>query len=48
MGKKTWECGYRYKNVIAGYPHINFLGHPEMLRKMMDYVGKTKIQASHK
>ena len=38
LGEKHWECGYRYKNVVAGYPHINFLGHPGILQHMLEYV----------
>lgn len=25
----AWQCGYRKKNLIAGYPHINFFGNGE-------------------
>ncbi|MCP4397384.1 MAG: cobyrinate a,c-diamide synthase [bacterium] len=42
LGAKRWECGYRYKNVVAGYPHINFLGHPGILRHMLDTVEQIK------
>ncbi len=38
MGDKTWECGYSYKNVLAGYPHINFLGNMDAYLSMLDYV----------
>jgi cobyrinic acid a,c-diamide synthase len=38
MGNGAWECGYRYKNVLAGYPHINFLGNMNMFLSMLDYV----------
>ncbi|GAK49288.1 cobyrinic acid A,C-diamide synthase [Candidatus Moduliflexus flocculans] len=34
----TWECGFAYKNVIAGYPHISFLGNPSVLPQLLDYV----------
>jgi cobyrinic acid a,c-diamide synthase len=37
MGDKTWECGYSYKNVLAGYPHINFLGNKKAFSSMLDY-----------
>lgn len=26
MSDKTWESGYRYKNVVCSYSHLNFLG----------------------
>lgn len=42
MGTKTWECGYIYKNVLAGYPHISFIGYPEMLDNMLNYVEKKR------
>lgn len=38
MGKKTWNCGYAYKNVLAGYPHINFLGNKKAFNWMLDTV----------
>ena len=47
MGTRTWECGYSYKNVVAGYPHISFLGYPKLLRNMLDYVCAT-TGISHK
>ncbi len=44
MGEKSWECGYTYKNVLAGYPHINFLGNIEAFKHMVDFVTlSTKI-----
>lgn len=27
-----WNCGYKKKNTIAGYPHIHFFGNMEFLR----------------
>jgi len=26
----TWQCGYRKKNTIAGYPHLHFADYPEL------------------
>ena len=37
MGSKTWACGYTYKNVLAGYPHINFLGNIKAFEHLLDY-----------
>ncbi len=37
MGNGMWECGYGYKNVLAGYPHINFLGNMNAFTSMLDY-----------
>jgi cobyrinic acid a,c-diamide synthase len=42
MGTKTWECGYMYKNVLAGYPHLSFLRQPKVLENILDYVEKRK------
>lgn len=42
MGDKTWSCGYVYKNVLAGYPHINFLGNMNAFKSMLDYVEASK------
>jgi cobyrinic acid a,c-diamide synthase len=41
LGTTTWECGFCYKNVVAGYPHINFLGYPGVLNTMLDGVEKS-------
>jgi len=38
MGHKTWDCGYRYKNVLGGYPHIHFLGNREAYENLLDCV----------
>lgn len=42
LGERTWTCGYRYKNVIAGYPHLNFLGHPHALENMLEYAASVR------
>jgi cobyrinic acid a,c-diamide synthase len=42
MGDKTWNCGYTYKNVIAGYPHINFLGNMKAFENLLNYVERSK------
>ena len=38
LGTTTWECGYRYKNVLAGYPHINFLGNLKAFKTLLSTV----------
>ncbi|MDR7855766.1 cobyrinate a,c-diamide synthase [Tissierella sp.] len=35
--KKTWQCGYIYKNVLAYYQHINFLGNMECFEYLLSY-----------
>ncbi|KPU45403.1 cobyrinic acid A,C-diamide synthase [Oxobacter pfennigii] len=42
MGEKVWSCGYKYKNVLGGYPHISFLGNMKALNHMLDYVERNK------
>lgn len=42
MGSTNWNCGYRFKNVLAGYPHLNFLGNIEAFESMLDYVEQVK------
>ncbi|WP_312907482.1 cobyrinate a,c-diamide synthase [Tissierella praeacuta] len=36
--KKKWQCGYIYKNVLAYYQHINFLGNMEAFNYLLDNV----------
>jgi cobyrinic acid a,c-diamide synthase len=35
---KTWTCGYRQKNVLAGYPHIHFYSNPMFLSSLLNVV----------
>lgn len=42
MGSKEWECGYGYKNTLAGYPHINFIGNIPAFNRMLDYIEERK------
>jgi len=32
---RTWTCGYRKKNVLAGYPHIHFYSNPLFLEALL-------------
>ena len=36
-GDAAWSGGYRYKNVLAGYPPISFLGNMNSFLSMLDY-----------
>lgn len=36
--KRKWQCGYRYKNVLAYYQHINFLGNKKSFYYLLDIV----------
>lgn len=42
MSKRKWECGYEYKNVLAGYPHINFLGNMKAFNHLLDRAQKER------
>lgn len=33
---RSWKCGYKYKNTLAYYQHINFLGNIKMLDYLLD------------
>ena len=33
---RTWTCGYRKKNVLAGYPHIHFYSNPLFLEALLE------------
>lgn len=41
-GKRTWECGYRCKNTLAYYQHINFLGNMDVLDYLLDRIETKK------
>lgn len=41
-GTSAWECGFAYKNVVAGYPHISFLGNPSVLPHLLTYVEQAR------
>lgn len=32
----TWESGYKYKNVIASYPHIHFYSNIDFLVEFLE------------
>lgn len=44
-GDREWTCGFRYKNVIAGYPHLNFLGNMEILKHLLNTVKQSVMPA---
>ncbi len=43
LGTRTWECGYRYKNVLAGYPHLSFIGNLKAFNTLLTNVERTRI-----
>ena len=36
---RNWECGYRKKNVLAGYPHIGFYSNLEFFEFLFGSLG---------
>ncbi len=32
--EKTWACGYARKNALAGFPHLHFSSHPELIGRL--------------
>lgn len=39
---KTWQCGYKYKNTLGYYQHINFLGNMDSFNYLLDDIEKTQ------
>lgn len=35
---RKWQCGYVYKNVLAYYQHINFLGNMDSFKYLLDII----------
>ena len=40
MSKRKWECGFSYKNVLAIYQHINFIGNINALEYLLRRIEK--------
>lgn len=36
--QRSWQCGYGYKNVLAAYPYINFLGNLKAFNFLLDRI----------
>jgi cobyrinic acid a,c-diamide synthase len=39
-GERSWSCGYVFKNVFAGYPHLNFLGNLQAFEHLLNQIEK--------
>lgn len=39
---RYWQCGYTYKNVLAYYQHINFLGNMKSFNHLLDTIERIK------
>lgn len=37
---RGWKCGYENKNLLAGYPHIHFMGNLEFFTYLFDRAGE--------
>ena len=37
---KKWQCGYKYKNVLGAYTHINFLGNMKAFYNLLNTIEK--------
>jgi cobyrinic acid a,c-diamide synthase len=31
---RSWTCGYEKQNALAGFPHLHFASHPELIRRL--------------
>ena len=40
MSKRKWECGFSYKNALAIYQHINFIGNMNALEYLLTRIEK--------
>ncbi len=36
MSSRKWQCGYKYKNILGYFQHINFLGNMKALNYLLD------------
>lgn len=39
---RTWKCGYKYKNTLGYYQHINFLGNMNSFAYLLDDIDRIK------
>ncbi len=39
---RTWQCGYKYKNTLAYYQHINFIGNMSNFYYLLENIAKRK------
>lgn len=46
LSKRNWECGYSYKNTLASYQHINFLGNMDAFYYLLDSVKEIKERSN--
>jgi len=41
---EQWKCGERQGNVLAGYPHLHFANHPELLIEMIHRIHRERAK----
>lgn len=46
LSKREWECGYSYKNTLASYQHINFLGNMDAFNYLLKLVKESKERSN--
>ncbi len=46
-GSLSWQCGFTYKNVLAAYPHINFLGNMKAFNYLLDRIENKDKEENH-
>ncbi|MDF2984652.1 MAG: cobyrinic acid a,c-diamide synthase [Eubacterium sp.] len=44
--RRSWECIFANKTLVAGYPHMHFYGNPSFAEKFVQKCGKFASQAS--
>jgi cobyrinic acid a,c-diamide synthase len=42
---KKWTCGELQDNILAGYPHLHFANHPELLRAMLNRIYRERAKS---
>lgn len=46
MPERTWECGFRRNNLLAGYPHLHFWSNPDFAANFIRSCEKHRQQKS--
>lgn len=42
MSKRSWKCGYRFKNTLGCFQHMNFLGNKTAFNNLLDRLEKNR------
>ena len=46
-GNESWYCGFRHKNVLGHFQHINFAGKKELLKELLDGIWNGGLKDVH-